>query len=61
MQETYMARTIPESIVVRRYRDDGRCVLLKGFTACTTKPSTVLVGLTAIDASFPRVTAQTLR
>jgi hypothetical protein len=56
-----MARTMPESIVVRRYRDDGRCVLLKGFTACTTKPSTVLVGLAAIDASFPRVTAQTLR
>jgi hypothetical protein len=59
VSEVYIGRTMPERIVVLWYSDDGRGVLLESFNACRTKPSTVLVGPAAINAPFPRVTAQT--
>jgi len=53
-----MGLTLPESIMVRRYRDDDRGVLLKSFVASSTKLCTILAGLTTINTSFACETGQ---
>ena len=49
-----MGLTVPESIMVRGYRDYNRSMLLEDFFASSTKLRTVLASLTTINTPFPR-------
>jgi len=60
VEEIYVTRTTPESIMILWYRDDDRCLLLEGRIARCTKLSTIFVGLATRNASFPRVATQAL-
>jgi len=53
-----MDLTIPERIVIHRYRDDGRGAPLESFIASFTKLLTVPSGLATIDTSAPGETGQ---